>query len=271
MKTRIVPKDHIGILKREDWIDRTRKIYVEEDVAYIPVREGFGYDMEIPKRTPYVGRGYQKMGDTILIHGKSVTDEDVKKILAFERPSCILLSKGQCGILRIPEIEVLFGRPHDVTFREAGIVYTLNPSKVMFSQGNRREKLRIRKLIRTGERTADLFAGVGYFTLSAALAGANVHAMELNPDAFTFLQKNIQDNGFSSKVHAELGDCRTLLNGVYDRIIMGHFDAPEFLDTALKHVKSGTTLHVHGLGDRKTEIKSTLSSTGFRYTLSEYK
>ncbi|HJJ57216.1 MAG TPA: SAM-dependent methyltransferase [Methanocorpusculum sp.] len=271
MKTRIVPKDSIRALKSDAWIDHTRRVFVEGDTAYIPVKEGFPYDVDIPERTPYTGRGYQKMGDTILFHGKPATDEDVEKVLSFEHPSCVLLSRGQTGVLRIPDIEVLYGSPHEVTFRESGISYTLNPSKVMFSQGNRGEKQRIRKLIHPGERTADMFAGIGYFTLSAALAGAEVNAMELNPNSFAYLQKNIQNNGLSSRVHAECGDCRTLLKGEYDRILMGHFDAPDFLEVALKHVKPDTTLHVHGLGDRKEEIKATLTSAGFRYTLSEYK
>ena len=271
MKTKVVPKEQIGTLQSEAWVDRTRKVYVDGNTAYIPVKDGYAYDVEIPERVLYTGRGYQKMGDTVLFHGEPATEEDLEKIIAFEHPSCVLLSKGQNGVLRIPEIEVLFGNPHDVTFREAGITYTLNPAKVMFSQGNREEKLRIRKLIQPGERTADMFAGIGYFTLSAALSGAEVHAMELNPDSFAFLQKNIYDNGFAETIHAECGDCRTLLKGVYDRILMGHFDAPTFLETALKHAKSGTTLHVHGLGNRKTEIAETLASAGFRYTLNEYK
>ncbi|MDO5845904.1 MAG: SAM-dependent methyltransferase, partial [Methanocorpusculum sp.] len=72
-------------------------------------------------------------------------------------------------------------------------------------------------------------------------------------------------------VTPELGDCRDTLKGVYDRILMGHFDAVDFLPHALAHSASGTVLHVHGLGDRTAEIAQAVLSAGFRYTVSEHK
>ena len=271
MNVRLFHKSEIAKRQKEDWVDTTRRVFVEGDTAYIPVKEGLPFDEILEERAPYKGRGYQKMGDTILIHGDAPTKSELEEIQAFEHPSCILHSVGQNGVMRIPEIHVLFGTPHEVTFREAGLSYTLDPSKVMFSQGNRGEKLRIRSLVREGEKIADMFAGIGYFTLSAGLAGGKVHAVEINPESFAFLQKNIEANYLGRNVNAECGDCREKLRGTYDRILMGHFDAPEFLNHALAHADIGTTLHVHGVGDRQSEIENTVSSAGFRYTISEYK
>ena len=271
MNVRLFHKSEISRRQKEDWVDTTRRVFVEGDTAYIPVKEGLPFDEILEERTPYKGRGYQKMGDTIIIHGDAPTKSELEEIQAFEHPSCILHSVGQNGVMRIPEIRVLFGTPHEVTFREAGLSYTLDPSKVMFSQGNRGEKLRIRSLVREGEKIADMFAGIGYFTLSAGLAGGKVHAVEINPESFAFLQKNIEANYLGRNITAECGDCREKLRGTYDRILMGHFDAPEFLNHALAHSDVGTTLHVHGVGDRQSEIENTVSSAGFRYTISEYK
>jgi len=271
VKTRVFPRLSLPSVSGEEWVDHLRKVYVEGETAYIPVKDGYPYDCEIDERKPYSGKGYQKMGDTIIFHGETLNENDLNEVLAFERPACVLLSKGQKGVMRIPDIEVFYGTPHDVTFREAGISYTLNPAKVMFSQGNREEKMRIRQLIKPGEIVADMFAGIGYFTLSAAVSGASVHAMELNPESYGYLVRNVQDNNLKDKVIAECGDCRNLLSGMYDRILMGHFDAPDFLPVALEHAGAGTVLHVHGLGDRKEEVQSALSSAGFRYTLNEYK
>ena len=271
MNVRLFHKSEIADRQKEDWVDTTRRVFVEGDTAYIPVKEGLPFDEILEERTPYKGRGYQKMGDIILIHGDAPTKSELEEIQAFEHPSCILHSVGQNGVMRIPEIRVLFGTPHEVTFREAGLSYTLDPSKVMFSQGNRGEKLRIRSLVRKGEKIADMFAGIGYFTLSAGLAGGQVHAVEINPESYAFLQKNIEANYLGRNIKAECGDCREKLRGTYDRILMGHFDAPEFLNHALAHADVGTTLHVHGVGDRQSEIENTVSSAGFRYTISEYK
>ena len=271
MNVRAVPKTELKTAAAAPWADPSRKAYVTEDTAYIPVREGEEFDTVLPKRVPYTGHGYQKMGDTLLFHGKEPSADELKATDAFEHPSCILYSAGQDGVMRIPQIKVLKGTPHEVTLREAGLSYTLHPAKVMFSQGNRSEKLRLKNLITPGESVADMFAGIGYFTLTAAAAGARVHAMEINPESFSYLKRNIAANGLGHLVTAENGDCRDLLKGTYDRILMGHFDSPDFLPIALRHSTAGTTLHVHGLGDREADIGAALVSAGFRFRITKHK
>lgn len=269
MKTRITQKSNLSSILNEPWVDKTRRVFCEGDTAYVPVREGESFDTEIPDRHPGPGLSYQKMGDTILFHGIRPSPEELAELIEWEHPACVLVQETCEGVMRIPKTEILYGTPHDVTFTESGISYTLNPVKVMFSQGNRNEKSRIRALVHPGERTADMFAGIGYFTLSAAKAGADVHAMEINPDSYQYLLKNARDNRLT--IRAECGDCRDLLDGVYDRILMGHFDAPDFLPQALAHSAPGTVLHVHGLGDRKTEIFEAVRNAGFKCTVSEHK
>ncbi|HKM41922.1 MAG TPA: SAM-dependent methyltransferase [Methanocorpusculum sp.] len=271
MKTRQISKQSLSKTLSEPWVDTARRVYCEGDTAYVPVKEGLPFDTEIPDRVPYSGPGYQRMGDTLLLHGAAPTEEQLASLIAWEHPSCILHALTHEGVMRIPQTVVLFGEPHEVSFREAGIIYTLDPAKVMFSQGNRGEKLRLRSLVQPGERIADMFAGIGYFTLSAALAGGDVHAMEINPVSFAYLKKNIGDNHLTEHITPELGDCREKLSGVYDRILMGHFEAPDFLEEALRHAKPGTMLHVHGIGDRKKDISDTLTGAGFTYLISEHK
>lgn len=271
MKIRKISKRSLPNSASEHWVDTTRRVYCEGEYAFVPVEEGYPFDGEIPDRTPYAGPGYQRMGDTLLLHGDAPTSEQLAALIAWENPSCVLHAAAHEGVMRTPKAVVLFGQPHDVTFREAGITYTLDPSKVMFSQGNRGEKLRLRSIVKPGERIADMFAGIGYFTLSAALAGGDVHAVEINPVSFAYLQKNIEANGLAGRVIHELGDCREKLTGVYDRILMGHFEAPAFLENALNHAEPGTVLHVHGIGDRKNEISETVEGAGFTYIISEHK
>ena len=271
MRIRKISKLSLPNRASETWVDTTRRVYCEGESAFVPVKEGYPFDGEIPDRTPYEGPGYQRMGDTLLLHGDAPTADQLAALIAWEHPACVLHAATHEGVMRTPKAVVLYGQPHDVTFREAGITYTLDPSKVMFSQGNRGEKLRLRSLVRPGERIADMFAGIGYFTLSAALAGGDVHAMEINPVSFAYLQKNIEANSVSARITPELGDCREKLTGIYDRILMGHFEAPAFLENALNHAEPGTVLHVHGVGDRKYEISETIEGAGFTYVISEHK
>ncbi|MDV0441685.1 SAM-dependent methyltransferase [Methanorbis furvi] len=272
MKVRRILKSSLPNLSRtETWRDNSRSIYCDGEYAYVPVLDGWPYDLEIPERAPYKGPGYQRLGDTLLLHGASPTDDELNDLIAWEQPACILHLQEHAGVMRLPKAVVLYGKPHDVTFSEAGIFYTLNPAEIMFSQGNRREKMRLRSLVRSGEKVADMFAGIGYFTLTAAFKGAEVHAMEINRVSFVYLIKNIHDNYVSKNVRAQCGDCRDLLSGTYDRILMGHFDAVDFLPHALAHAGPGTILHVHGVGDRSAEVAAAVEGAGFRYSLSEHK
>ena len=63
--------------------------------------------------------------------------------------------------------------------------------------------------------------------------------MEINPVAFGYLNRNVAANGLSDRVITNLGDCRNLLTGDYDRIVMGHFDALGMLPAALRHAGPG--------------------------------
>jgi tRNA wybutosine-synthesizing protein 2 len=138
-----------------------------------------------------------------------------------------------------------------------GMVFWLDPARVMFSKGNRGEKVRMMGLIRKEERVADMFAGIGYFTIPAARSGARVHAMEINPVAFRYLCRNIRENRVDSLVTAGCGDCRDLLSGYYNRVIMGHFESPALLGSALSHTLPGGIIHLHLTASGHPEIPGT--------------
>ena len=159
---------------------------------------------------------------------------------------------------------MISGEAGEVIHRESGLSYLLDVRTVMFSQGNRSEKSRVSGQVRPGERTCDMFAGIGYFTLGLARAGALVHAIEINPVSFQYLVKNGQMNHLTRHIRAVCGDCRYRISGVYGRIHMGHFDAVSFLPAALPHSSSGTVLHVHMIGDRSAEIERVLQHLGYQ-------
>ena len=262
MRTRLIPVSSLPDVCGELWVDQTRKPFINKEGAYVPVRNGYHATHDLPDRHR-TGRGYQKIGDVIAFHGLKPPSTEIDEIVSLENPRGVIWIAGHDGVTRIPRIRVLWGSAGEVIHRESGIEYRFNVEQVMFSQGNREEKSRVSQLVVPGEITADMFAGIGYFTLSLARAGALVHAMEINPVSFAYLEQNIGVNSLTSRVRATCGDCRDLLTGVYDRIHMGHFDSISFLPVAMKHVHSGTCLHVHMLGDRSSEITDTIQSCGF--------
>lgn len=263
MRVRKVSPGDLAAAMREAWADPERRPYVEGDTAYVPVRAGYPADLDLPERRPYCGRPFQMVGDTAVLHGARPTPAEVGEILAWRHPACILYLQAIDGVKRLPAVEVLHGEPHPVRHHENGLWYWLNPAEVMFAQGNLEERARMGRAVRPGERVADMFAGIGYFTLPMAAAGASVHAMEINPVSFGFLRRNVGENGLADRVRPACGDCRDLLSGTYDRIVMGHFDALSFLCDALRHAEAGTVLHLHALGDDRAVIDGATAAAGF--------
>ena len=74
--------------------------------------------------------------------------------------------------------------------------------------------------------------------------------------AYDYLARNIRENGVDGRVLAECGNCRDLLRGEYDRLVLGHFDSPDYLPDALCHARSGSVLHLHTLRDETGRIRS---------------
>lgn len=261
MRARRYPTGELAACVQADWADPSRRPFVEGGTAWVPVRDGFSWDEDLPERSNPAVRGYQRLGDLVLFHGPCPDAPAIDDAITRCSPRGVLWIRGHRGVERVPEVEVLFGVAGEVVHRENGLVYRLDPTRVMFSGGNRDEKTRLARMIRPGERTADLFAGIGYFTLPAARAGARVHAMEINPVAFGYLENNLAVNGLADTVEAERGDSRDLLRGVYDRLVLGHFEAPAFLADALAHVRPGSVLHVHGVERTPGELGPVLART----------
>jgi len=157
----------------------------------------------------------------------------------------VLARGGIDGRHRDPDVEVLAGTGETETVHtEHGTRYALDLSEVMFSPGNKAERARMGETVTEGERVFDTFAGIGYFALPMARAGARVTAAEINPDAYRFLVENAVLNGVQSRLDAYRADCRDV-ETTADRVVMGHYGAHERLDAALDAIVPGGTVHMH--------------------------
>lgn len=266
MRVRAIPRDKLGELASADWVDRSRRPFVEGDTVWVPVLRGNEFDREISAEPAYAGRGFYVIGEIAVVHGNRPTMDEIRHIVELKKPRGVLWREALDDITRTPRTEVVWGECCETRHRESGYVYILDPSKVMFSQGNRIEKGRIAQQIRAGcgtERVADMFAGVGYFTIPMAGAGATVHAMEINPVACDYLQRNAGENRLAERITVSLGDCRESLDGIYDRIVMGHFASIGMLPHALRHVRKGSIIHLHTIGEQEEAVRSIVESAGF--------
>lgn len=83
------------------------------------------------------------------------------------------------------------------TVTQNGISQEWAPRYTMFSRGNITEKKRLLDSYRnlTGENVVDLYAGIGYFTLSYLANGATVYCWEINPWSIEGLLRGLKKNG----------------------------------------------------------------------------
>ena len=200
--------------------------------------------------------------------GEAVLEFDSKIRSVLRRTGAI------SGSFRQPSVEIIAGSSETETvYRENGVTFHLDPMKVMFSIGNKEERLRMSKL-GSGEIVIDMFAGIGQFSLPMAVHARPkvIHAIEWNPEAFAYLQKNIQTNRVADIVIPHFGDTREITPQVAraqaDRIIMGLIEGTSnYFDQAVGSLQLGGHLHVHELGTAttmKTQVFSDLETAANR-------
>ncbi len=171
---------------------------------------------------------------------------------------------GIHGPMRQPDVRVLWGDGTETIHVEDGVRYKLDVARVMFSSGNLAERTSIARRIPPGAVVADLFAGIGYFTLPIAVRARpkTIYACELNPVSFGYLLENLRLNRVSTVI-PRLGDCRrTAPRGVADWVLLGHFDAPAYLDVAFQCLRNEGTVVYHTLGPRRNWRNGPLAPLG---------
>jgi tRNA (guanine37-N1)-methyltransferase len=162
------------------------------------------------------------------------------------------------GTYRVRDFEIVAGEPRtDTVHKEHGCKYYVDLATAYFSPRLSHEHKRVASLVADGETVADLFAGVGPFTVLIAKKNANgkVHAVDINPNAVEFLRKNIRLNRVENRAYALLGDARQVakerLHGIADRVIMNLPESTvDFVDAACEALKStGGIVHFYSFVD----------------------
>jgi len=204
-------------------------------------------------------RSWAVVGDVVLVRLPDDCPRPAEvgeALLDLQGAETVLVRNGIDGAQREPDVDVLAGSADTETVHtEHGTKYSLDLAEVMFSPGNQAERVRMGEVVEEGERVLDMFAGIGYFALPMARAGAEVTAVERNPAAFQFLVENAVLNGVEERLRPFRADCRDVVGWhgdpevdvdvAADRVVMGHYDANEYLDAALSVLEPGGTLHYH--------------------------
>jgi len=184
--------------------------------------------------------------------GEAVLKYDPKILSVLCRTAAI------SGPYRQPAVELIAGSSNtDTKFRENGVTFHLDPMKVMFSVGNKAERVRMSRL-GAAECVVDMFAGIGQLSLPMAVHAHPrvIHAIEWNPDAFQYLSQNIEANKVSNIMKPHFGDSGLLApkiaHGEADRVLMGLIQGTtRYLKQGLLCVSPGGFLHIHEVSAKK--------------------
>lgn len=172
------------------------------------------------------------------------------------------------GEYRIREYEIILGN-HDteVTHREHGAIFKLDPRKVYFSSREATERQRVASQVENGETVMVMFSGISPYPVQIYKKQPDVKeiiTVEVNSDAVRYATENIKLNKIpEGKIIRILGDVRDTCPRFYgkcDRVVMPlPLGAENYLDTAIKCLKrEGGIIHFYSWAKEEDDFTNAL-------------
>lgn len=210
------------------------------------------------KQLPLVPSSFDMVGDLAIFSDipkelKNKEKEIAEALLKLNKHTKVVLKKTKkySGLFRTPKLKILAGEKRKETeLKENNISLKLNPEKAYFSVRLATERGRINKLVKPNESVLVMFSGVGPYSINIAKNAKpkEIFSIEINPDACEYQKENILTNKVKN-IKLFKGDVKTIvpkLKKKFDRILMPlPRGAEDYLITALKTSKKGTTIHFY--------------------------
>lgn len=250
--------------------DRDFRIESDDEHVYIPITDASAIDEDVvvverdldprtetvlPEDLLEFTPTYERLGDLVLLQeddparARAAADA----FMAADLPINGVLNQSSsvAGELRIAEWELLAGSRTETVHREYGAEFLVDPTKAYFSPRLATERQRVIEQVQPDEHIVDMFAGVGPFAIRAALVGADVVAVDLNPDAITYCRENARRNGVYEDITIIEGDIQEVsasYPGWADRLYMNlPHSADRFLETAVDLASDRCRLHYYDI------------------------
>jgi tRNA wybutosine-synthesizing protein 2 len=232
------------------------ELVMQEEPAFYRIKPDLSRALQgkIPEECiHHIPRGWFILGEVIVvkIHPKLTPyEKHIGQALLDFYPRCctVLADEGISGPFREPVRRAIAGSKTRTVHKENKVIFNLDASLVMFSPGNLMERIRMSRFGK-GEYVVDMFAGIGYFTIPMAVHSRprKITAIELNPNAYSYLCQNIRQNHVEEIVEPTLGDCAKVTpEGVADRVVMGMVQVTDrYLQKGISALKPGGILHYH--------------------------
>ncbi len=190
-----------------------------------------------------------------------------KAALKFTGRRAVFRKKSEIkGIIRTRELEHIAGEDISETIhQEFGSRIMLDVEKVYFSPRLATERKRVADNVKNGEIIVDMFTGAGPFPILIAREhNVKIYAIDINPEAYKYIKRNIELNKVQDKVIPILGDVRKVLKEreiKADRIIMNLPGAAYlFLNYAFDYIKDGGIIHYYEFASDFNEVIKRIES-----------
>jgi len=209
--------------------NRLSQFVSSEELAYIYDSYDIIGDIAIIRVTEKSRKHSRIIAETIMNVPKNV-----KTVLA--------QTSSVCGDFRLRKLNFVAGENKTATVhKEYDCLFSVDVEKCYFSPRLLYERMRIAKQVVNGEVVANMFAGVGCFSIIIAKhsKAEKVYSIAVNPAAIQFMQKNIRLNKVYREVISIQGDAKEViekrLRCTADRVLM---PLPEKAFEYLPHVVS---------------------------------
>jgi tRNA (guanine37-N1)-methyltransferase len=225
-----------------------------------------------------------KIKDNLLQYKKEIA-EALLQIHKNIRTVCLIYPVS--GELRTRKLEIIGGESSTETIhKEYGLNFFVDVEKTYFSSRLANERLRISKIVKTGETIIDMFTGVAPFSIMI-VKFANpkiIYAFDVNKKAIGLAKKNVKINKALDKIELIVADSKNAPEILHnkkvraDRILMNlPFSAFEFFPSALQIIADQGIIHyyeilneedishrINDLKDKAKDCKIKLSKINFR-------
>jgi tRNA (guanine37-N1)-methyltransferase len=194
---------------------------------------------------------YTKVGDIALLYIPEELDsqeyEIARTIYEREHSITVVLRRfGRYGEFRKQKVKVLIGERTDTVYREFGVTIHIDLGETYFSEREKTERQRLKKMVRNSERILVLFAGVGVIPLILAKDNlVEVTAVEKNEKAFTLMKENITQNSLKGVIHPVLNDVYAFEGEKFDRVIVPQPYRYDSFEQVKSFVKKKGFLHYY--------------------------
>ncbi len=210
---------------------------------------------------------FEVIGDIALIENDVPEPEKVAEAIMRVKNNVktVLATLGPVeGEFRTRRFRTIAGEDKTSTIhREYGCRYYIDLERAYFTPRLATERSRILAQVKDGQIVADMFAGVGPYSIMIARKSPNIRviAIDKNPDAVDFLRRNIELNSVLN-VEAIEGDANVeagRFSGIADHVIMNlPHNAREFLDAAIRLCAPGSVIHYYDITQEDDLFQSSL-------------